>query len=71
MTTVLEKLPAKEEDPVVAKRIRTTPATPPAAGQAAVPTPAVPPKRPSQTRTISVTRIPAETPSENGADKRR
>jgi len=84
MTTVLEKLPAKEEEPVVAKRIRTAataataPAgasvTQPAAGQAAVPGPAgpaVPPKRPSQTRTISVTRIPAETPSENGADKRR
>jgi MinD-like ATPase involved in chromosome partitioning or flagellar assembly len=71
MTTVLEKLPAKEEEPVVAKRIRTAPATPPAAGQAAVPAPATPPKRQSQTRTISVTRIPAETPSENGADKRR
>jgi Mrp family chromosome partitioning ATPase len=79
MTTVLEKLPPKEEeDPAAAKR------TAPATGTASVPAPSAPagaPKRP--VRTISVTRIPAEspgspgspgsprTPSENGADKRR
>ncbi|WP_433080642.1 Wzz/FepE/Etk N-terminal domain-containing protein [Dactylosporangium sp. CA-052675] len=81
MTTVLEKLPPKEEkeEPVVAKRIRTAPAAAPSSpAPAAPPAPApptvnkaktVPPTR--QTRTISVTRIPAEAPSENGADKRR
>ncbi|MEV6924661.1 Wzz/FepE/Etk N-terminal domain-containing protein [Dactylosporangium sp. NPDC051485] len=73
MTAVLEKLPPKEpevqkeEEPVVAKRFRTSPAVP--TSPAPVVTPTQPPKR--QTRTISVTRIPAEAPSENGADKRR
>nr|BFE65144.1 hypothetical protein GCM10020063_096700 [Dactylosporangium thailandense] len=78
MTTVLEKLPAKEEkeEPVVAKRIRTAPAAAPSSTAPATPAPptvnkakTVPPTR--QTRTISVTRISAEAPSENGADKRR
>ena len=71
MTTVLEKLPPKEaEVPVAPKRIRTAAVTPAAAGTAAkvVQAPAVP-KR--QTRTISVTRVNADTAGENGADKRR
>ncbi|GAA2391156.1 Wzz/FepE/Etk N-terminal domain-containing protein [Dactylosporangium salmoneum] len=77
MTAVLEKLPPKEpevkkkeEEPVV-KRIRTSPAVPTSPAPAVAPAqpPAQPPKR--QTRTISVTRIQAEAPSENGADKRR
>ncbi|GAA2596009.1 hypothetical protein GCM10010399_28260 [Dactylosporangium fulvum] len=74
MTTVLEKLPPKEkvpakkdEEPVVTKRHRATPATP--SSPAPSPTVPVPPKR--QNRTFSITRIPTETPSENGADKRR
>lgn len=73
MTTVLDKLPAKEpEETLAAKRLRTTPvatvgtatATAPKVGQA----PSVP-KR--QTRTISVTRVNADSAGENGADKRR
>lgn len=70
MTTVLDKLPPKEpEESAGPKRIRTATATattaPPKVVQAA---PSVP-KR--QTRTISVTRVNADTAGENGADKRR
>ncbi|MFF5230134.1 GNVR domain-containing protein [Dactylosporangium sp. NPDC000521] len=78
MTAVLEKLPAKEpEEPVVPKRIRTAPAAAaaPVGGTATATAPKVaqaPPNVPKrQTRTISVTRVSADTAGENGADKRR
>jgi hypothetical protein len=71
MTTVLDKLPPKEpEEPIGQKRIRTgaAAATVTAAKVVQAPPPSVP-KR--QTRTISVTRVNADTVGENGADKRR